>query len=95
MKHKWTKGEAWGKITAGFFGGFLVFLVFGMAMGTGLPLAGISLDTAVSLSVILSVPVWSAAILYAKLAHSGWQAWKGIGLTFLGLALVVVLAKYL
>ena len=51
MKHTWTRGEAWGKVTAALFGGFLVFLIFGMALGTGLPALGLSLDVAVATGV--------------------------------------------
>ncbi|MEM6337145.1 MAG: hypothetical protein AAF752_11290 [Bacteroidota bacterium] len=83
MKHDWTKGEAWGKGTAAFFGGFLAFVLFGLALGTALPLLGVPVGVAVSISVALSVPVWVGFIVWAYLAPSGRGAWLRMAITSL------------
>jgi hypothetical protein len=95
MKHDWSTGEAWGKGTAAFLGGFLAFILFGLALGTALPSLGVPVDTAVALSVALSVPVWCVLIGWAIVAPSGRGAWLRIGGTALLLGLVTALAYFL
>jgi len=79
MKHDWTKGEALGKSTAILLCGFVAFILFGLALGTGLPLLGIRVEVAVAISVVLSVPMWCALALWALLAPSGRGAWLRLG----------------
>lgn len=95
MKHDWTKGEAWGKGTALFLGGFVAFVLFGLALGTALPQLGVSLGVAVALSVALSVPVWAGLIMWAVLAPSGRGAWLRLGGTSLALGAVTAAAYFL
>lgn len=95
MKHNWTRGEAWGKTTAALFGGFLVFLTFGMAIGTGLPALGVNLNLAVAISVGMSVPVWGGFILFAMLAKNGRHAWLWTGLVTLFFVAVIAVTKLL
>ncbi|MEM1117099.1 MAG: hypothetical protein AAF845_09660 [Bacteroidota bacterium] len=95
MKHDWTKGEGWGKGTAAFFGGFLAFILFGLALGTALPHIGIPIGVAVALAVALSVPVWTGLILWAVLAPSGRGAWLRMGVTSLALAAITAAGYFL
>ncbi|NBB73083.1 MAG: hypothetical protein GVY35_05315 [Bacteroidetes bacterium] len=95
MKHDWTKGEAWGKGTAALLGGFVVFILFGLALGTALPALGLPVGIAVALSVALSVPVWCAIIGWAVLAPSGRGAWLRIGGTAVLLGAVTALGYFL
>lgn len=95
MKHDWTRGEAWGKGTAASLGGFLAFVLFGLALGTVLPLVGVPIDVAVSLSVLLSMPFWAGLMAWAVLAPSGQGAWLRIGATSLVLGGVTALAYFL
>ena len=95
MKHDWTKGEAWGKGMAAFVGGFVAFVLFGLALGTALPDLGIPVGVAVALSVALSVPVWAVLIGWAVLAPNGRGAWLRMGATSLVLGIVTALAYFL
>ncbi|MEM1127451.1 MAG: hypothetical protein AAGI71_12425 [Bacteroidota bacterium] len=95
MKHTWTKGEAWGKGTAAFFGGFVAFLLFGLALGTALPHLGIPIGVAVALSVGLSLPVWVALMAWALLAPNGRRAWLRMGAMSLGLGAITALGYFL
>ncbi|MEM6338188.1 MAG: hypothetical protein AAF752_16560, partial [Bacteroidota bacterium] len=88
MKHSWARGEGWGKATAAMIGGFLVFLVLGAAVGTGLPRLGVPLNAAVALSIVLAVLAWPLAVAWAVLAQSGLHAWLRVGGLAAGLALV-------
>jgi hypothetical protein len=91
VKHTWSRGEAWGKISAGLVGGFALFLGFGMATGLLLPRMGIPLGTVLALNVVVSVPVWAVALGAANLAPSGRGAWLRVG-GAAGLAWTVVAA---
>lgn len=95
MKHAWTRGEGWGKGTAAVLGGFLVFLLFGMALGTALPRLGGSLAGAVGLAVALSVPAWALVVGWAVLAPSGRGAWLRVGGVAAALAVVTAVSKLL
>ncbi|MEM1055717.1 MAG: hypothetical protein AAGI52_09320 [Bacteroidota bacterium] len=95
MKHDWTKGEAWGKGTAAFFGGFVAFLLFGLALGTALPHLGIPIGVAVALAVGLSVPVWTGLMVWAALAPSGLGAWLRMGASTLVLGAITALGYFL
>jgi hypothetical protein len=93
VKHAWTRGEALGKVTAALVGGFVVFLTFGMAMGTALPHVGVTRAGAVAVAVALCVPVWAGVVGWVVLARDGGAAWRRIGVTTLLLALVTVAAR--
>jgi hypothetical protein len=95
MKHDWTTGEAWGKGTAAVLGGFVAFILFGLALGTALPDLGLSVDVAVALSVALSVPVWAVLIGWAVLAPTGRGAWLRVGGTAVLLGAVTALTYFL
>ena len=95
MKHKWTRGEVWGKATAALLGGFIAFVLFGLALGEGLPDVGVPVGVAVAVSVALSVPVWVLLIGWVVLAQSGRGAWLRVGGTALLLAAVTALATFL
>jgi hypothetical protein len=95
MKHDWTQGEAWGKGTAAVLGGFLAFILFGLALGTALPRLGMPVGVAVALSVALSIPVWCAFIGWAVLAPSGRSAWLRVGGTAVLLGVVTALGYFL
>ncbi|MEM6784197.1 MAG: hypothetical protein AAF624_10750 [Bacteroidota bacterium] len=95
MKHTWTRGEAWGKSTAALLGGFVGFLLFGLALGSTLPLIGVPIGVAVSIAVVLSVPMWAALILWAVLAENGRRAWLRVGVTSLVLGALIALATFL
>ncbi|MEO0558731.1 MAG: hypothetical protein AAF170_11180 [Bacteroidota bacterium] len=92
MKHNWTKGEGWGKGTAGVFGGFVAFILFGLSLGTALPDLGVPIGVAVAIAVALSVPVWTGLILWAVLAPSGRGAWLRMGATSLVLGAVTAIS---
>lgn len=94
MKHDWTRGEAWGKGTAAFLGGFVAFILFGLALGTALPDLGVPLSVAVGLAVGLSVPAWTGLIVWAFLAPSGRGAWLRIGATSLVLGVITTLGYF-
>ena len=95
MKHTWTIGEGWGKGTAALLGGFVAFIVFGLALGTALPDLGVPIGVAVALSVVLSVPVWAGLIVWAVLAPSGRGAWLRIGGTSLVLGGITAIAYFI
>ncbi|MEM1041044.1 MAG: hypothetical protein AAGI91_00295 [Bacteroidota bacterium] len=95
MKHDWTKGEGWGKGTAVFFGGFLGFVLFGLALGTVLPDLGVPIGVAVALGVVLSAPVWIGLGVWAVLAPSGRGAWLRVGGTVVVLGAVTATAYFL
>ncbi|MEM6326402.1 MAG: hypothetical protein AAF791_04725 [Bacteroidota bacterium] len=95
MKHDWTRGEAWGKGTAAFFGGFVAFLLFGLALGTALPHLGVPIGVAVALAVGLSVPVWAALIIWAVLAPNGRRAWLRMTATSLALGAITAVGYVL
>jgi hypothetical protein len=95
MKHDWTSGEAWGKGTAAVLGGFVAFILFGLALGTTVPAFGVPVGVAVATSVVLSVPVWCGLIGWAVLAPTGRGAWLRIGGTVILLALVTALGYFL
>ncbi|MEM1094731.1 MAG: hypothetical protein AAGJ10_09015 [Bacteroidota bacterium] len=95
MKHDWTRGEAWGKTTAAFLGGFFGFILFGLAIGTVLPDLGVPIGIAVAISVAVSVPVWTGFVVWAVLAPSGRGAWLRVGGTSLVLAGVTALAYFI
>lgn len=95
MKHDWTRGEGWGKGTAAGLGGFVAFVLFGLALGTVLPDLGVPVGVAVALSVALSVPVWAGLVLWAVLAPSGRGAWLRVGATSLVLAAVTAVGYVL
>ena len=79
MKHDWTRGEAWGKITASVVGGLLLFVALTLFTGIVLPRLGLGLSLSVALGVLVCVPAWGIAIVAAVLARSGGRAWLGIG----------------
>jgi hypothetical protein len=79
VKHDWSRGEAWGRITAGLLGGFALFLGFGLATGLLLPRLGAPMDAVLAFNVVVSVPVWALALGMANLAPSGRGAWFRVG----------------
>jgi hypothetical protein len=88
LRHDWRRGEAWGKVTAGLVGGFLFFAAASLWLPTVLPRWGLSIETALALAVLLTVPAWAALIFVTLLARSGRRAWgltAGL-LAFLGLS---------
>ncbi|MEM6645127.1 MAG: hypothetical protein AAF730_02635 [Bacteroidota bacterium] len=95
MKHDWTRGEAWGKATAAFFGGLVGFILFGLAVGTVLPDLGIPIGVAVAISVVVSMPVWTGFVVWAVLAPSGRGAWLRVGGTSLVLAGITAIAYFI
>lgn len=86
MKHAWTRSEAWGKGTAAFFGGLLVFGAFLLFAGAALPRLGLGASLSLALGAGLCVPLWAGAMTVALLARSGARAWLLVGGAALALA---------
>jgi hypothetical protein len=79
VKHAWSRGEGWGKVTAGLVGGFALFLGFGLATGLVLPRLGVPMGRVLAFNLVVSIPVWALALGVANLAPSGRGAWLRVG----------------
>lgn len=82
MKYHWTSVEAWGKTGAALLASTALYLAFGIFCLVGLPVGE---DLAVATGLLVGLPVWVGAMVYAVLARTVLRAWG----VLLGLALIL------